>query len=336
MPAAVLMYFSPEPDQPPAPPHTLREAVWEPFVGFLRQHRALEIIAFLVLYKFGDNLASALVSPFLIGIGFDQFDVGVAFFFIGFGATIVGSLIGGATTTALGLGHSLWIFGLLQAFANVGYVLVAQAGVDRPLMYVAMAIESATTGMGTGAFAVLLLRLTEKRFSATQYALLSSIFAIGRTIAGPIAGVLADAMGWRDFFLLTIVSAVPGLAMLWRFVPPGVREPTFAVETKPAGPPLRRRAVLARAVAGAILGLLAGALCSATLGALRAMRQTPGSGFDPLPYLVNLVRPTSAAHATSIAAVTLFAASVGLGWAALAVGRRGLRSAGDATPGPRS
>jgi PAT family beta-lactamase induction signal transducer AmpG len=168
--------------------------------------------------------------------------------------------------------------------------------------------------------------LTEKRFSATQYALLSSIFAIGRTISGPIAGVLADAMGWRNFFLLTIAAAVPGMIMLQRFVPLGMRDPQFVVETKSAGAPLRKRAVLARAIAGTVAGVAVGALSSASLGALRAMRQAPGTGLDLRPYLENLVNPASAAHVTSSAAVLLFAVSCGLGWAALAVGRRGLRT----------
>src|SRR6185503_1473933 len=156
----------------------------------------------------------------------------------------------------LGLGHSLWIFGFLQAFSNVGYIAIAQIGVHRPLMYSAMAFETGTTGMGTGAFSVLLLRLTSKKFSATQYALLSSIFALGRTASGPLAGVLSDALGWTTFFALTIAAAVPGLVMLQRFVPLGTREPVLDMEDRDAaaaaaeargslGPPksLARRAI---------------------------------------------------------------------------------------------
>ncbi len=228
LPAGILMVFSPEPEAAPPPPKTLREAVWDPFVGFLRQHRALEIASFLVLYKFGDNLASALVSPFLLETGFNKWDVGFIFFWIGFAGAVIGSIAGGAITTGLGLGHSLWLFGFLQAFSNIGYIMIAGMGVNRPVMYGAMLFEAATTGMGTGAFSVLLLRLTQKRFSATQYALLSSIFALGRTASGPLAGVLIDALGWRNFFILTIFAAAPGLVMLQRFVPLGTREPTFS------------------------------------------------------------------------------------------------------------
>jgi PAT family beta-lactamase induction signal transducer AmpG len=324
LPAMALMAFSPEPDAQPATPRTLREAVWEPLVAFLRQHHALQIIAFLVLYKFADNLSYALVSPFLVQAGYDQIDVGVASGTIGMVAMMAGALLGGAITTSLGLGHSLWLFGLLQAFSNIGYVLVASTAPDRALMYTAMGIEAATSGMGTGAFSVLLLRLTEKRFSATQYALLSSIFALGRTVSGPIAGVLADALGWRDFFILTIVAAAPGLVMLQLFVPLGVRDPELRLDTKPAGAPLRKRAVLARFVAGSTLGVAVCALALAALNGMRAYRAAPAAGFDLAGPLHAIVAPARVADVVSLVAVLAAGVSLGLGWAALAVGRRGL------------
>ncbi len=328
LPAMALMAFSPEPEAAPAAPRTLREAVWEPFVAFLRQHRALEIIAFLVLYKFADNLSYALVSPFLVQAGYDRVDVGVASGTIGMVAMMLGALLGGAITTSFGLGHSLWLFGFLQAFSNVGYVLVAGSDPNRWLMYSAMGVEAATSGMGTGAFSVLLLRLTEKRFSATQYALLSSIFALGRTVSGPIAGVLADAMGWRDFFILTIFAAAPGLLMLQRFVPLGVRDPEIRIETAPAGPPLRKRAIAARFAAGTLAGALLFALSLAALDGLRAYRAEPAAGFDLLAPLAAIVAPAGAADVVSLLAVLAAGVALGLGWAALSVGRRG-RMPGD-------
>jgi PAT family beta-lactamase induction signal transducer AmpG len=322
--AAALMFFSPEPEAVPPPPRSLRDAVWEPFVGFLRQHRALEIATFLVLYKFGDNLASALVSPFLIETGYNKFDVGIIFFWIGFAGTIIGSIVGGAVTSGLGLGHSLWIFGFLQAFSNVGYILIAQVGVNRPLMYSAMLLESATTGMGTGAFSVLLLRLTQKKFSATQYALLSSIFALGRTASGPLAGVLADAMGWRNFFALTILAAAPGLVMLQRFVPLGMREPVLLEEARRPGARLTGRQLATRALLGAAIGLAVAALYRSTLEALRTMRVVPGTGFALEPHLHRLVHPLSFNDWTAVVAVLVFAALCGLASAALAAARRGV------------
>ena len=322
LPAMVLMVFSPEPEEAPAPPQSLREAIWDPFVGFLRQHRAVEIAIFLVLYKFGDNLASALVSPFLIQVGFNQVDVGVASGTIGLVATIAGAVIGGAITTGIGLGHALWVFGFLQAFSNIGYVLIAQTGVDRPLMYGAMAIEALTSGMGTAAFGVLLLRLTQKEFSATQYALLSSIFALGRTLAGPIAGVLTDALGWRNFFLLTIVAAAPGLAMLQRFAPLGVRDPEFVVEPRRAGPPLTRAALVRRALAGGVLGTIIAALISALLSALHTLRAT--AVFDLATPLRTIVTPAGVSDWIASCAVLLFGLVCALGAAALAAAQHGV------------
>src|SRR5262249_61634289 len=111
----------------------------------------------------------------------------------------------------LGLGRALWGFGLLQLVANLGYAAVAQIGVNRPLMYAAQAFELGSSGLASGAFGVLLLRLTQKRFSATQYALLSSLFTIPRVLAGPVAGLLAATVGWRDFFVLSVFGGIPGL-----------------------------------------------------------------------------------------------------------------------------
>jgi PAT family beta-lactamase induction signal transducer AmpG len=331
LPATILMALSPEPEAPPPPPRTLREAIWEPFVGFLRQHRALEIATFLVLYKFGDNLASALVSPFLLDTGFNKWDVGIVFFWIGFVGAIVGSIAGGAITSGLGLGHSLWLFGFLQAFSNVGYILIAHVGPNRPLMYGAMLFESATSGMGTGAFSVLLLRLTQKRFSATQYALLSSIFALGRTASGPLAGVLSDAMGWSGFFVLTIFAAIPGLVMLQRFVPLGTREPVLVAETGRSGPPLGMRALVVRGLAGATAGLIFATFYNATLDALKSMRTVPGGGFHLAPQLTRLLAPASPGDWTSLFAVIVFGVLCGLAYTALAAARRGVaRTQADA------
>ena len=109
-------------------------------------------------------------------------------------AILAGTFLGGLLTNTLGLGRALWIFGVIQTTAHLGYAAVAQVGVNRPLMYAAQAFEMAAGGMGTGAFSVLLLRLTQKRFSATQYALLSSLFSLPRILAGPVAGPLAGAV----------------------------------------------------------------------------------------------------------------------------------------------
>jgi PAT family beta-lactamase induction signal transducer AmpG len=187
-------------------------------------------LAFVLFYKLADNFASALIRPFLVDLGYSSVDRGVALATMGLGAAMVGSLIGGVLTTAIGLGHSLWIFGFLQIFSNIGYVFMADAGVNRPLMYTAVGIEHVTGAMGATAFLVLLLRITEKRFSATQYALFSSVFAFPRIFSGPAAGFLVHEFGWKSFFWLSLVVGIPGLVLLQRFAPLGVREP--AIEEK--------------------------------------------------------------------------------------------------------
>jgi PAT family beta-lactamase induction signal transducer AmpG len=223
-----LTWRSPEPDTQPTPPQTLRDAVWLPFADMLRRHRALEILAFVALYKLGDQLTQSLTRPFLIDMGYDAVHRGIALATLSVVLTVVGTFVGGAVTTIAGLGHALWIFGVVQIFSNAGYFLLSV--LDRPnlaAMYAGVGFEVFTAGLGMGAFGVLLLRLTEKRFSATQYALFSSLMAIPRVIAGPVTGFTVNAVGWPAFFLITMVLGIPGLMMLARFVPPGVREPQF-------------------------------------------------------------------------------------------------------------
>ncbi|MGH9239674.1 MAG: AmpG family muropeptide MFS transporter [Vicinamibacterales bacterium] len=223
-----LTWRSSEPEAQPAPPRTLRDAVWLPFAEMLRRHRALEILAFVVLYKLGDQLTQSLTRPFLIDMGYDAVHRGIALATMSVILTILGTFAGGIVTTIGGLGHALWIFGVIQIFSNAGYFLLSV--LDRPnlvAMYGGVGFEVFTAGLGMGAFGVLLLRLTEKRFSATQYALFSSLMALPRVIAGPVTGFTVNAVGWPAFFLITMVLGIPGLLMLARFVPPGVREPQF-------------------------------------------------------------------------------------------------------------
>jgi MFS transporter, PAT family, beta-lactamase induction signal transducer AmpG len=324
LPMMLVTWFAPEPETLPEPPRTMKEAVWGPFVGFLAQHRAIEILLFVVLYKLSDNLTQALTRPFLVQVGFNDFDVGVATATIGQGAVVAGTFLGGVLTQRLGLGRALWIFGFFQIFSNLGYAVVAEVGVNRPLMYASQAFELGSTGLGSGAFGVLLLRLTQKRFSATQYAFLSSLFTLPRILAGPVAGVMADAIGWRDFFILTIFTGIPGMVLLARFVPWGVRDVTFHVAEPVRAEPVTRGGLAAR---GALATLLAGALAGLTVAsasALSGMRQ--GGAFRIEPALVALVAPQDLAGILTSGAVVVFAALTGLGTAATLVARRGLSS----------
>ena len=322
LPFMLVTARAPEPENLPPPPRTLREAVWGPFVGFLAQHRALQILAFVVLYKLGDNLTQALTRPFLIQIGFNDVDVGIGAGTVAAVAIVTGTFLGGWFTDRIGLGRALWIFGLFQMFSNLGYAAVAQVGVNRPLLYAAVAFELGSSGLGQGAFGVLLMRLTQKRFSATQYALLSSLFTLPRILSGPVAGVLADGLGWRDFFILTVVFGVPGMVMLTRFVPWGVRDVEFAVLAPSWGPPLSRRGLAVRAACGGLAALATGLGGVALVGGLRGVRA--GHGFDVLPAVHSLLQPAGAGDWVRIVGLLVLAGLGALATAATFAARRGV------------
>jgi PAT family beta-lactamase induction signal transducer AmpG len=322
VPMLILTWKAPEPETPTPAPKTLRDAVWLPFLGFLARHRALEILAFVLLYKFSDQLTQALTRPFLIDMGYNADHRGIALATVGMFATIAGAFVGGWVTTLVGLGHALWAFGFLQVFSNIGYYLLAQIGVPNlPAMYAATSFELFTSGLGTGAFSVLLMRLTQKRFSATQYALFSSLFALPRLLAGPIAGFAVDAMGWAAFFLSTLVMGVPGLVMLARFVPLGVREPVFTVQEPEARAALSGAALTAQGlVGGGVSGALA-FLVTALLAALKTMRDTKGP-FDLVAAASAIATPATVTDWVQVVGIGAFGAIGGLFVAATAAARR--------------
>jgi MFS transporter, PAT family, beta-lactamase induction signal transducer AmpG len=323
LPMLVMTWKAPEADDRPTVPKTLREAIWYPFLGVFQRSRAVEILAFVACYKLADNLAGALLRPFLIDLGYTAFDRGVALATVGIAASLAGTFIGGMLTTFLGLGHSLWLFGFLQVFSNGGYLLLADSGLNRPLMYTALGFESLTQGMGTGAFAVLLLRLTQKRFSATQYALFSSLFGLPRLLAGPLSGFLVDAFGWKLFFWLTIVAGVPGMLLLHRFAPLGLRELSFTVEKVHALPPLSAGALAWRGIIGTMAGILIGIALLATLAGLRGMTAVEGVGFLWMAALGEIIRPVGIGGWVQLGGVAVFGLATGLVTAALAAAQHG-------------
>jgi MFS transporter, PAT family, beta-lactamase induction signal transducer AmpG len=322
LPMLVITWKAPEAEDRPTAPKTLRAAIWYPFLGVFQRSRALEILAFVACYKLADNLAAALLRPFLIDLGYSAFDRGVALATVGLAASLTGTFIGGVLTTFLGLGHSLWVFGSLQIFSNLGYVLLADSGLNRALMYNALAFESLTQGMGTGAFAVLLLRLTQRRFSATQYALFSSLFGLPRLLAGPVSGFLVDALGWKLFFWSTIAAGVPGMLLLHRFAPLGVREPPFTVEEPRALPPLSTARLARRGVLGTLAGALIGAALLAALAGLRGMKSSPGGEFLFMAQLREILQPAGIGGWLQLGGVAVFGMAIGLVTAALSAARR--------------
>jgi PAT family beta-lactamase induction signal transducer AmpG len=328
LPMLVITWKAPEPPGLPPPPRTLRDAVWLPFVGFLARRRALEILAFVILYRLTDNLAQSLQRPFLVEMGYSDFDRGFALSTIGLVGTLTGVFLGGAATAPLGLGRALWIFGALQALSNAGYVVLSTLGhADRLVMYAAIGFETLAAGLGMGALSVLLLRMTQKRFSATQYALFSSLFGLPRLVAGPICGFAVDAVGWTSFFWFAILAGLPALLLLTRFAPWGAREPAFEVElTAARDRPLSSRELGARAAAGALAGGAFAALVTALLAALKAMRAAPGhpaGPFDLVTPLRALAAPEGVGGWLTIAGIVAFALVCGLLAAAIAAASHG-------------
>ncbi len=323
LPMMLVAARAPEPEQTAVAPRTLREAVWHPFLGFLSRHRALEILAFVVTYKLSENLGLALLRPFLIDMGFSAYDRGWPLGLVSIFGVIIGASLGGALTNSLGLGRALWTFGFMQIASNVCYIVIANGAGNRPVMFTMMGIESLAQGLGTGAFSVLLFRLTQKRFSATQYALFSSMFGIPRLIAGPISGFVVDAIGWQAFFWTSMLAGIPGLVLLSRFVPLGVREPQFEVENRPPLPPIPRSAVVWRGVSGFVVGVAVGAASEAVLQALKAMRGHPDVAFDMATPLAALFRPTTVSDWLGLLGLAAFGAICGLLTAAVVAARHG-------------
>jgi len=207
----------PETEKKIAPPKTLSEAVWGPLRDFFSRPSAATMLLLIILYKLGDAYAGTMTTPFLIrGAGFSATEVGTVNKGFGLAALIIGAMFGGALMVRLGLYRSLLYFGLLQAVSNLSFMLLAWQGKSYPVMIFAVGFENLTGGMGTAAFVSLLMALCNHRFSATQYALLSSLASLSRTFISPSSGYLVESVGWAVFFLITAISALPGIWMLMR------------------------------------------------------------------------------------------------------------------------
>lgn len=209
--------LAPEPEFVVKPPRTLAIAVVEPLAEFFSRRGAIVILLLIVLYKLGDAFAGALSTTFLIrAAGFSPEEVGTVNKIFGLAATIVGALAGGSIMARLGLYRSLMIFGILQAVSNFGYWVLAVTPAHIYSMAIVVAFENVCGGLGTAAFVALLMALCKQEFSATQFALLSALSAVGRTyLAGPFTPPLVEYLGWPTFFISTIFIGGPGLLLLW-------------------------------------------------------------------------------------------------------------------------
>lgn len=213
---AIATLLAPEPEHVAQAPRSLRIAVVAPLVEFFKRPGAWTILLLIVLYKLGDAFAGALSTTFLLrGAGFTGTEVGAVNKVFGLAATIVGALAGGGLMARFGLYRSLMFFGILQAISNFGYWLLAITPPHLYTMGLVVGIENLCGGLGTAAFVALLMALCKQEFSATQFALLSALSAVGRTyLAGPLTPPLVESLGWPGFFVITVLIALPGLVLL--------------------------------------------------------------------------------------------------------------------------
>ena len=234
-------FFAPEPVLNDAPPKSLAEAVVLPFADFFQRAgvvRALLVLLFIVVYKYSDSLAGSMTTPFLLQAGFSQSEVGAVFLGAGVIATILGVLAGGAVIGKVGINRSLWIFVVFQGLSNLTYYVLSLAEKNHTLMVTAVVVENFGLGLVTAAMTAFLMAMCNKRFTATQFALLSSLMAASRDILVAPAGKIAEGLGWPSFFLITVAMAIPPLLLLpliapWsRDVPIGAASHTG--ETVPA------------------------------------------------------------------------------------------------------
>ena len=196
----------------------LRQAVAEPFTDFFARNGATTaalILLFIMLYKVGDALLGAVTSPLYVELGFHKTEVAAIVKTYGVVATLVGVFLGGALVRAQGLVRSLWICGVAQMVSNLVYLWLAAAGHDRAVLACAIGVENLAGGMGTAAFVAYLSSLCNLSYTATQYALLSSVMAQGRTFLAGFAGSLEARTGWSGFFVLTTLAAIPALVLLF-------------------------------------------------------------------------------------------------------------------------
>ena len=217
LPGLITTLFCVEPLVPAGTPRTLREAVVQPFVEYFSRHDASLILLFVLLYKVGEMMASQMTTPFYLDLGFSKSEIGTVVKLFGFWATVIGGLMGGVLILRLGLYRALWTFGVLQAIGLLSFVILARLGHSLPGLALAIASENLFSGMATTAYVAFMATLTNRKFTATQYALLSSLMGIPRVIVNTPTGYLAEWLGWEGFFLFCMVATVPGFWLLTRF-----------------------------------------------------------------------------------------------------------------------
>ena len=206
----------------PSPPRSLKESVIEPFREFIGRAglgSALLVLAFLFFYKLGDNMATALQTPFFHDIGFSGTQIGTIAKFVGTTAAIVGGLVGGLIMIKVSINRALWLFGFVQITSILGFALLSVIGANPWMLAFAMAFEYLGVGLGTAALTAFMAKSTNVAFAATQFALFTALISVPRVLASATTGMIVEFTGWTNFFLICTLLAVPGMLLLFKVAP---------------------------------------------------------------------------------------------------------------------
>jgi PAT family beta-lactamase induction signal transducer AmpG len=222
LPGLAMTLLVSEPDLTRSTPKTLRAAVVEPFHEFITRNgwnSALLILAFIFFYKLGDSMATALATPFYLDMGFSKTEIGLVAKNAGLWPSVIGGLLGGAWMVQLGINRALWLFGAVQMAAILGFAWLATVGHSLFWLAVVIGVEAFGVGLGTAAFVAFIAHTTHPLYTATQFALFTSLAAVPRTFANAGTGWLVEWLGWELFFLLCFVLAIPGMLLLIKVAP---------------------------------------------------------------------------------------------------------------------
>jgi PAT family beta-lactamase induction signal transducer AmpG len=228
LPGIAMTLLTQEP-QRAAPPKTLRDAVIEPFHEFISRQgwrSALLILAFLFFYKLGDSLCTALATPFYMDMGFSKTQIGLIAKNAGLWPAVIGGLLGGLWMLKIGINRALWLFGVVQVLSIFGFAWLASLGhhaditaLEITQLAFVISLEAFGVGVGTAAFVAFIARTTHPAYTATQFALFTSLAAVPRTFVNASAGWLVEQLGWVSFFGLCVLLAIPGMFLLLKVAP---------------------------------------------------------------------------------------------------------------------
>jgi len=206
----------------PSPPRSLKESIIEPFREFIGRAglgSALLVLAFLFFYKLGDNMATALQTPFFHDVGFSGTQIGTIAKMVGTTAAIVGGLIGGLIMVKVSINRALWLFGFVQIASILGFALLSVVGANPWMLAFAMAFEYLGVGLGTAALTAFMAKSTHVAFAATQFALFTALISVPRVLSSATTGLIVERTGWTSFFLICTVLAIPGMLLLLKVAP---------------------------------------------------------------------------------------------------------------------